>query len=176
MNVKRFGWMILVFFLSVSSSWAAEVTVKILAPWQGRGEVYKVSPSRIKVVGVFNGIMYIDRGTKELDAALFMCPGTQYIDLNTKKADLYADCIVSKGEDKVAYGTLRASGPVGALKGKFTIHGGEGDWAQISGEGRVFIRTAVGETDLNKKTGEVFRSAAGLAIWDPLKIKLPDKD
>lgn len=152
---------------------AAEKTVKILAPWQGHGQVFKVAPDALKVVGSFDGIMYIDGGNGDLDAAIFMCPGTQRIDLKTKKTVLHADCVISKGKDKVAYATLNASGEVGASEGTFTLVGGEGKWKGISGEGKVVIRTAIGDIAVSKKTGAVIDSAAGLAVWPSLKVNLP---
>ncbi len=163
-------------FLSImwsANSMAGESTLKILAPWQGHGEVFKVAPNKVKVVGSFDGIMYIDNGKGELDAAVFMCPGTEYIDLDSKKASIQADCIISKGEKKVAYATLNANGQVGAFQGDFKIIGGEGNWKGISGGGKVTIRTALGDMAVNKKTGEIINKAAGLAVWPALKVRLP---
>ncbi len=155
------------------SAMAAEKTVKILAPWQGHGQVFKVAPEQLKVVGSFDGIMYIDGGNGELDAAVFMCPGTERIDMKTKETTINADCIISKGKDHVAYATLTASGHVGASEGTFKLVGGEGKWKGISGEGKVVIRTAIGDIAINKETGTVIDSAAGLAVWPALKVNLP---
>jgi len=155
------------------SAIAAEKTVKILAPWQGHGQVFKVAPEKLKVIGSFDGIMYIDGGNGELDAAVFMCPGTQSIDLKTKKTAIDANCVISKGKDKVAYATMNTTGKVGASEGTFKLVGGEGKWKGISGEGKVVIRTAMGEMAVNKETGTVINAAAGLAVWPALKVNLP---
>ncbi len=159
--------------LSTTTAFGAEKTVKILAPWQGHGQVFKVAPEKLKVVGSFDGIMYINGGNGDLDAAIFMCPGTQRIDLKTKKTVLEADCIIKKGEDKVAYATIKTQGKVGASQGVFRLVGGEGKWKGISGEGKVVIRTAIGDMAINQKTGAVIDAAAGLAVWPALKVKLP---
>ncbi len=159
--------------LLMGSTFAADATLKILAPWQAGGKVYKIAPNKVKVVGSFDGIMYIDNGKGDLDAALFMCPGVQYINLDTKKAEVTADCVITKGDNKVAYATLNASGLMGALSGNFKIIGGERKWAGISGEGKIVIRTALGQTALNKRSGEVVNAAAGLAVWPELKVHLP---
>jgi len=160
-----------------TSVMAAESTLKILAPWQGHGEVFKVAPNKVKVVGSFDGIMYIDNGKGDLDAAVFMCPGTEYIDLDTKKATIQADCVITKGgekgNEKIAYATLKAKGQVGALDGDFQIIGGEGKWKGISGGGKVSIRTALGDIARNKKTGEIINKAAGLAVWPAFKVSIP---
>ena len=166
--------------VGAASVLAAESMVKILAPWQGHGQVFKIAPDKVKVVGSFDGIMYIDNGKGELDAAVFMCPGTEYINLATKKAHIQADCVITKGTEKgkkvkVAYATLKADGQPGAFDGNFKIVGGEGAWKGISGGGEVTIRTAIGDMAVNKKTGEVINAAAGLAVWPALKVKFPNK-
>lgn len=152
---------------------AGEATLNVLAPWQGQGQVFKVGPNKIKLVGSFEGIMYIENGQGDLDAALMNCAGVEYIDVDTQKATLKADCVITKSDDKVAYATLTASGKIGEMKGSFVITGGEGKWKGISGEGDIFIRTVMGKLAINKQTGETVRSALGLAIWPELKVRLP---
>ena len=154
---------------------AQEAVVKILAPWQARGEVYKVAPNKVKVVAIIDGIMYVDKGDKSMDAAVFMCPGVEYINLDNDQATLEADCMISGGKDKVAYATLKASGKVGSLEGDFNIVGGEKKWKGMKGAGKVSIRTAMGSIAKNAKTGEVLNAAAGLAVWPGLKVTLPGK-
>lgn len=156
-----------------ASAHAEEVTLKVLAPWQGHGQVYKVAPNKVKVVGSFDGIMYIDNGKGDLDAAVMMCPGCEYIDINTKQTTIKADCIITKNKEKVAYATLNATGKIGGARGKFEIVGGEGKWKGISGKGDIVIRTALGALAVNKTTGAVVDAAAGLAVWPALKVKLP---
>ena len=171
-----------IFMMAVgtTSVMAAESTVKILAPWQGHGQVFKIAPDKVKIVGSFDGIMYIDNGKGELDAAIFTCPGTEYINLATKKASIQADCVITKGTEKgkkvkIAYAKLKADGQPGAFDGNFEIVGGEGAWKGISGGGKVTIRTAIGDMAVNKKTGEVINAAAGLAVWPALKVNLATK-
>ncbi len=164
---------ILTLCIAMGHAMAKDISVKILAPWQAHGQVFKVAPNKVKVVGSFDGIMYIDNGTGDLDAALFMCPGTEYIDLNTKKVEIKADCVITKGDTKIAYATLNANGIMGAASGTFKLIGGEKKWRGISGSGKVIIRTALGQTALNKKNGAVINSAAGLAVWPSLKVHLP---
>ncbi len=175
MKILNTGMVLITFFLAVLlvlPAFGGQVTLKILAPWQGKGQVFKVAPNKVKVVGSFNGIMYIDQGKGDLDAAVFMCPGTEYINLDTKRASINADCMISKGKNRVAYAKLTAKGEMGALEGNFVIVGGEKKWRGISGKGKVTIRTALGATALNKKTGELINSAAGLAVWPALKVSL----
>lgn len=177
MKVVKLTVILAVAMMMVSSvsAFAEEVTLNILAPWQGHGQVFKVAPDMVKVVGSFDGIMYINKGNDELDAAVFMCPGTEYINIKTGETKIAADCVISKGEDKLAYATFNATGHVGSAEGKFVLKGGEGKWEGISGEGDVTIRTALGDIAINEKTGAVIDTAAGLAVWPSMKVKLPKK-
>jgi hypothetical protein len=45
----------------------------------------------------------------------------------------------------------------------------------MKGAGKVSIRTALGSTAKNAKTGEVLNAAAGLAVWPGLTVTLPGK-
>ncbi len=172
-SVKSIAVALIAVLFAVSPALSAEKTVKILAPWQAHGQVFKVAPDKVKVVGMFDGIMYIDNSNGDLDAAVFMCPGSQYIDLETGKTVIEADCVISKGEDKVAYAKLNATGHIGSSKGTFVLKGGEGKWKGISGQGEVVIRTALGDIAVHKKTGTVIDKAAGLAVWPAMKVSLP---
>ncbi len=153
---------------------AEETSSKILAPWQSKGQVFKVAPDKIKIVGFFEGIMYVNsRDLLEFDTAIFKCPGNEYINLKTREASINTDCIISRGDDRIAYATLTASGRAGQLRGEFVIVGGEGKWKGISGKGEIAIRTAMGEMALNKRTSAVINSSTGLAIWHSIKVRFP---
>ena len=65
------------------SSRADEETITILAPWEAEGKTYKIGPKRTQFVGAFEGIMYIDAGEGELDAALFGCPTVHELNVGT---------------------------------------------------------------------------------------------
>ena len=58
---------------------AEEVKVKISAPWEAAGQVFKVGPQLLQFHGTFQGIMYIETGKGVLDAAAFVCPASQEI-------------------------------------------------------------------------------------------------
>ncbi len=172
-SVRAIAVALVAVLFAVSPALAGEKTVKILAPWQAHGQVFKVAPDKIKVVGMFDGIMYIDNSSGDLDAAVFMCPASEYIDLKTGRTVIEADCVISKGGDRVAYAKLDATGHIGSAKGTFTLKGGEGKWKGMSGQGDVVIRTALGDIAVHKKSGAVIDKAAGLAVWPALKVRLP---
>ena len=83
-------------FLAGGCVTAKESTAKILAPWKGEGEVFKVGPKLFQFVGKFEGIMYIEKEGNEndFDTAIFVCPAVQEIQADTMKTEATGRCIL----------------------------------------------------------------------------------
>jgi hypothetical protein len=160
---------------AAGSTFAAEKTLEILAPWQGSGQIFKIAPEEAKVVGTFQGIMYISsKEDTSLDAALFQCPSVQRINLTDQSMSIEGDCVIVKGENKLAYAKFTCEGKIGTCTGLFTLTGGEGDFAGISGQGEMMIRTTFGARAADMKTGEMITAGVGLAMWRDFKVSLPE--
>ena len=74
---------------------AEEVNLKILAPWEAAGRVFKVGPEKLQFLGTFEGIMYIEDGKGDLDAALFVCPATQEINMANRQTIAHGRCLIN---------------------------------------------------------------------------------
>ena len=152
---------------------AEEGTVKILAPWQSSGKVYQVGEKELLFTGSAEGIMYIEDGKGALDAAIIVCPGSREMSLETGKAVAHGRCIMTNGEGNQVFAKYRCEGALGQCQGKFTLTGGTGKFAGITGEGDMLVRTALGQVAVDVASGEAVRGAAGLAIWPNLSYKIP---
>jgi hypothetical protein len=152
---------------------AEEVNLKILAPWEAAGQVFKVGPEKLQFIGTFEGIMYIEKGEGELDAALFVCPATQEIDLTNSQTIAHGRCMITEGEGDFVYAEFTCKGVVGACQGKFNITDGEGQFKGIKGSSDMTIRSALGSMAVDLKSGSVVQAAEGLAVWPNLKYTLP---
>ena len=151
---------------------AEEVNLKILAPWEAAGHVFKVGPEKLQFIGTFQGIMYIEDGTDDLDAALFVCPATQEINISNRQTIAHGRCLIND-EDGIVYAEFTCKGVVGACQGKFKITGGEGPFEGIQGGSDMAIRSALGAMAVDLKSGSVIQAAEGLAVWPNLKYTLP---
>ena len=151
---------------------AEEGTVKILAPWQSTGDVYQIGENELLFTGKGTGIMYIENGEGALNAAVFVCPGSREISLDSGKSVAHGRCIISSGEGKV-FAKYRCEGKMGICKGPFTLTGGTEKFAGITGEGEIIVRTELGGIVVDMKSGDAVRGAAGLAVWPSLKYKIP---
>jgi hypothetical protein len=153
---------------------AEEVNLKILAPWEAAGRVFKVGPEKLQFLGTFEGIMYIEDGKGTLDAALFVCPATQEINMVNSQTIAHGRCLISEDEG-IVYAEFTCQGVVGACQGKFNITGGEGPFEGIQGSSDIIIRSALGAMAVDQKSGTVIQAAEGLAVWPNLKYTLPAK-
>ena len=153
---------------------AEEVSLKILAPWEAAGHVFKIGPEKLQFIGTFQGIMYIENAKDELDAALFVCPATQEINTINRETIAHGRCMITEDNGYV-YAEFTCKGVVGACSGKFNITDGEGEFKGIKGSSDMVIRSALGAMAVDMKSGSVIQAAEGLAIWPNLKYTLPAK-
>ena len=165
---------IIVVVMGVVSVQAEERTVSIMAPWEGQGRVFLVGPEKLKFLGAFEGIMYIQDAKGALDAAVFVCPVVQEIDAKMNKTTINGNCLITTENDDLVFAELSLAGVIGASEGMFTITGGTGSLKGITGTGAMHARTALGATAVNLESGAVLEAAAGMAIWPELKINRPD--
>ena len=160
--------------ICASSAWAAEEgTVKMFAPWQSGGQVFQVGPDKLLFQGRAEGIMYIEDGEGALDAALFVCPGSREISLAQKKVVASGRCIIKGSGGGTVFAEFECSGKPGVCNGKFTLTGGTGRFAGITGGGDIIVRTVLGEMASDLQSGETISGSAGLAIWPSLSYKIP---
>ncbi len=151
---------------------AAEQNLKIIGPWEGEGKLYKVGVDEFQFIGTFEGIMYIDSGEEELNAAIFVCPTTQTINAtsNTTKAKGRCHIIAAAGN---VFADFECNGVVGKCEGKFKVTGGTDELEGITGSSDMIVKAALGGLTMDTQSGSVARTAAGLAIWPNMKIKMP---
>ena len=165
---------IIIVIMGVVSVQAEERTVSIMAPWEGKGRVFLVGPEKLKFLGAFEGIMYIQDAKGALDAAVFVCPVVQEIDAKMNKTTINGNCLITTENDDLVFAELSLAGVIGASEGKFTITGGTGSLEGITGSGDMYARTALGATAVDLESGAVLEAAAGMAIWPELKVNRPD--
>ncbi len=160
--------------MCANSVWAAEEgTVRILAPWQSGGQVYRIEPGKLLFQGQAEGIMYIENGEGALDAALFVCPGRREISIADAKVKASGQCIIEGASGGTVFAKFSCTGGAGTCVGKFTLTGGTGRFKGITGEGDMLVRTVLSQMAADLKSGTTVSGAAGLAIWPNLTYKIP---
>ena len=154
---------------------AKEVKLKIVAPWEAAGRVYKVGPQLLQFLATFQGIMYIEDGKGELDAAAFVCPATQELNAANGQTIAHGRCMVSESGGNTVYAEFTCKGDMDGCEGKFKLTGGEGPFKGIKGSSDLVIRSSLGAVAINLESGAVVHAAEGLAVWPNLTYRLPSK-
>ena len=150
-----------------------ERTIQAMAPWQGSGEVFVVAPEKLMILVIFTGIMYLQGQQGAFDGVVMQCPAVQTLDIKVKRAEASGHCTLTDAADDVVYSAWTCTGVQGACEGEFTLTGGTGKFAGITGGGKLRVRAALTETAANLSSGGVVRGAAALAIWPELKYTIP---
>jgi hypothetical protein len=152
---------------------AEEGTVKAMAPWQGQGYAFPVGPDQAFLVAVYSGVLLVDDGKGPMHAASIVCPASAEGDLAklTKNAQGY--CIITNEDGDRIFARFSCTGDLESCQGPFTLTGGTGKFAGISGEGEMVSRLQARQ--LTTVTG--FESARqvveGVAVWPKLSYRIP---
>lgn len=161
--------------LPVASAAAEEGKARVLAPWQGEGQVFQIEPGKVMFLGRFDGILYVDEGNGAFDGVPFVCPGTQVIDLAKGTMTASGHCMVTPSEDEEVFAKWSCAGQVGVCKGRLEFTGGTGRFDRISGGGDMTVRTVASDLTADVARGEVVRTAAGLAVWPAMSYRYPSR-
>ncbi len=152
---------------------AEQNTLQAIIPWDAEGRVFQVDTNEMMFLGAVKGIMYIESSSGEMHEAFVMCPIIQTFTLDTGKTDATAHCEISASADSVAYAELSCEGEIGSCTGTFTLIGGEGKLAGISGEGSLQVRSPMRALIMGLAAGAQIRVASGLAVIKDLETRIP---
>jgi hypothetical protein len=157
---------------------AEEGTVAAFSSWQARGQVYPTGPKEATFVGVLSGIIYV-KGVDEaldasaIDAGLITCPSTVEINTEDGSQKGTGKCVIVTGDAERIYAKFKCSGIyLQGCNGDFTLTGGSGDKANISGGGPFQLKSALGTLAVVPGT-MIEQEAVGFAVWPKLAYKLP---
>ena len=154
---------------------AEQGTAKILAPWEANGQLFQIAVDKLQFIGTFEGIMYIEHGEGLLDAALFTCPSTQIIHVLSNQLESHGFCTIESPTGDSVYAEFNCNGEPGSCNGTFTLTGGTGRLAGITGQSDMIVRTALSGTAMNEASGGTVSAAKGLAIWPEMRFEFPGK-
>ena len=168
------GLLIIMIIAGLAASLEAkEVRLKITGPWEAGGRVFKVGPELLQFIGIFQGIMYIDDGKGELDAAAFVCPATEELNVSNGQTIAHGRCMVTGADGHVVYAAFTCKGDMDGCQGKFNLTAGEGPFKGIKGSSDMIIRSSLGAVAVNLESGAVVHAAEGLAVWPNMVYTLP---
>jgi len=157
---------------------AEEGTVTAFSSWQARGQIFPTGPTEATFVGVLSGIIYVKGADEALDASsidagLITCPSTVEINTEDGSQKGKGKCVIVTGDAERIYAKFQCAGTyLQGCNGDFTLAGGSGEKANISGGGPIQLKSALGKLAVVPGT-MIEQSAVGFAVWPKLTYKLP---
>lgn len=150
-------------------------TASVISPWEGQGTVFMSDPKTAKLMGVFKGVMFVQRGEKEqIDTLPFVCPSVQVINLDKKTGVTTGDCQIGAGDD-IIFAAYECAGPIGGCEGSFKLRGGTGKFSKISGGSKLSSRTETGTLLMDAASGIAVKTVKGVLVLPELTYKIPSE-
>jgi len=166
--------MVAILLLTITPAQAAkEGTVQAIIPWEGEGRVFHVGTNRLMFLGSLKGVMYIENAAGEMHEGLVVCPIVQELNMETGATQASGRCEITTGPDSVAYAQLTCKGKPGECAGEFIVDEGEGEFAGITGSGKLSVRSPIRTIIADLPSGAVLRVASGLAVIKNLNYSIP---
>lgn len=160
--------------LSCSLAAQAETSkVSAIIPWQGQGQLFPVSADKLRFLGAFEGIMYVETAEGAMNEAFVRCPIVQDIDGNSKRTSASGSCVITVSAEDVVFADMTCEGVAGLCKGEFTLTSGTGRFAGISGSGDMTVRSPLHALAADLSEGTLIHAAAGLLQIPDLEVRLP---
>lgn len=155
---------------------AAEVKkATVEGAWQSQGTVYLSDPKTAKFMGILQGVMYVKQGEKaEIDALPFVCPSVQTMNLVNQTIISSGDCMIGAKNDLI-YASYECAGPVDGCEGRFSLRGGTGKFAKISGASKLSSRLAASLFVADPSALIAQKRSEGVFLLPDLVYKIPSK-
>ncbi len=154
---------------------AEEGSVKAMSPWKGVGFAFPVGPEQVYMVAVYSGVMLVDDGKGPMHAASIVCPGTVDADLKKGTKTGHAKCVITGEQGNRVFAEFNCTGDVEGCRGTFTITGGTGRFAGITGEGEMISKIQAREITMVSGVESAQQLGEGVAVWPNLTYHIPDK-
>lgn len=161
---------------AVSSSAAEEQTVEAFSVWHARGQLFKTGENIGTFVGALRGRFFVVTPEGPVEAGTIVCPGTLEVDLEDASQTGLGRCVITGEKNAQAFANWTCSGyHLVGCSGDFTLTGGTGKFAGVTGGGPFVIRSSIhGLAKNSSKTNVVIDEASvGIAHWKELRYKLP---
>ncbi len=152
---------------------AASSTISAVIPWQGQGQIFPVGTNKLRFLGSIEGIMYVETAEGDMNEAFVRCPIVQNIDAVDGSTSASGNCVIVVSTADSVFAEITCEGFEGLCSGEFKLTGGTGQFAGISGSGRMTVRSPVHALAADLSEGTVVHIAAGILQIPELKYNLP---
>ncbi len=162
--------------VAASPAAAEEQTIEAFSVWHARGQILKTGENIGTFVGALRGRFFVETSEGPVEAGTIVCPGTLEVDLEDASQIGQGRCVITGEENAQVFASWTCSGyHLIGCGGEFTLTGGTGKFAGVTGGGPFAIRSSLHElaTASSEATVVVDRASIGIAHWKELRYKLP---
>ncbi len=152
--------------------------IQAQGPWVAEGKAYRTGDDRLLFVGAFSGVMVLESetgGKQEMDAAEFVCPGTQEVDYAAQRAEASGRCIFETSGGGRVFARWSCEGEIGDCRGRIELIAGTGALEGIGGGGPMRLRAFFADVEEDDDGVTIVDKAVGLVTWPLLEYRLPDQ-
>jgi hypothetical protein len=160
---------------------AEEGTIEAFSSWEARGQLYPTGPEEATFVGSLSGVIYVKgQGSQmdisSIDAGLMTCPAVLMINTRDGSQNAKGKCVIMTPDADRVYAKFECTGTyMQGCNGDFTLTGGTGGKANISGGGPIQFKSALGQVAQTAPGSIVQQAAVGIAVWPKLTYSVPEK-
>jgi len=152
---------------------AEEATVKAFVAWTGSGQTLQTAVEEATFIGSISGTVYVETDKGPIASGEMVCPATVRIELDSGAQTGTGRCVMTAPDNAQIFAEFTCTGyHLLGCAGDFTLTGGTGRFAGITGGGHGVLRS--NERTLTAVGGAgVAETGSGILFWQALSYKLP---
>ncbi len=121
---------------------------------------------------MIEGVLYVETAEGELDEAFMECTVKQQIHRKDQRTAASGNCVIVQGPEDNIYAEYRCDGQVGACKGELRLTSGTGRFADISGSGKLIMRSPLRHLTTELTDAESIHVDNGILLLPELQFEI----
>ena len=152
---------------------AEQAAVKAFAAWKGTGQAVQTGADEATFVGTISGTVYVETEKGPVASGSMLCPAILRVNMNDGSQAGTGRCNFIADDGAQIFARLECAGiHLIGCDGDFTLTGGTGRFAGISGGGAVTVRSELREV-VGLASGSIVESVSGIMFWPNLSYQIP---
>lgn len=157
--------------IPASLAQSEEVELRAFATVRGKGTGLRIADKMAMFVGTLEGPLFVDAGEGPLKAGTIVCSASVELKTEDRSQNGSGRCLIT-AEDGEVFAQYSCSGYfLVGCSGTFTLTGGTGRFARISGGGSMVMRTSVGKLGGGTPVSQGVE-VEGIVFWRDFKYRL----
>ncbi len=150
-----------------------QATIEAFAAWSGEGRAVQTGPSEATFVGTISGTVYVETEKGPVESGRMLCPAIVRVNMDDGSQSGAGRCSFTAKDGAQIFAELACTGiHLIGCDGDFTLTGGSGRFAGITGGGMVILRSEFREL-VGVSGGSIVESVSGIMFWPSLSYQIP---